>query len=371
MHSYNSSTPLRDWSGCKQCRLHSTRRNVVVRRSGFIFNGDITPLRIDTSPFNKEQRNDFLQTQQEVVTQILSYYPQTPPQENTKTQADFHPTKYGPDPTQSGYRESIRSAHTTRPDTRSPTSAPTSTPIPSFSYVLFIGEAPGQSEDMQGEPFVGPSYGPLTAIMREATRPHPNYWRLPTNPPIQTGRDTDGRTGRPTSESGNREKDSSTRQQPIPGTEGSLRPNSQTLPQNGVSNRGSFSIPPTQEDPYPSLRSEYSPKGFFFTITNTVCCRPIHTPDTTPNIKQHGNNRPPNEAEQNHCEPHLLELLSSQAYTHIVCLGEVALERYTRIQSKYPLPNPLHILHPAWFLRQDYLLLDIIKAGRSLRKHTT
>jgi uracil-DNA glycosylase len=82
-------------------------------------------------------------------------------------------------------------------------------------------------------------------------------------------------------------------------------------------------------------------------------------------------NRQPNEAEQNYCEPHILELLSAQAYTHVVCLGEIALERYTSIHSRFPLPNPLHILHPAWFLRQDYLLLDIIKAGRALRKHTS
>lgn len=240
MYSYHSSTP-NDWSSCTRCRLHSTRRNVVVRRSGYIFNRDIVPLQIDTTPFNQDQRN--------AVTQAL------------------HLNKHQPTP----------------------------------PFILFIGEAPGQSEDMQGQPFVGSSYQPLTNIMYECCQPHPNYWYL--------------------------------------------RPE------------------------YPAhLHRQYQPIGFFFTITNTVCCRPIHTPDTTANPKLHGNNRPPTDAEQSLCEPHLLELLSTYNYTHIVCLGEIAEARYTSIskQFRHNLPH-VHLKHPAWFLRQDYQLLDIIKAGKALR----
>jgi uracil-DNA glycosylase len=70
------------------------------------------------------------------------------------------------------------------------------------------------------------------------------------------------------------------------------------------------------------------------------------------------------------CEPHIFELLSLP-FTHIVCLGNVAQERYTKIASRLPSSSRLpvlHLKHPAWFLRQDYMLRPLIEDAQTLRK---
>lgn len=219
MPTYHSSTPCRDWSNCTGCRLHSTRRTVITRRSGLIKHG---------------------------VIEHGAYW---------------------------------------------------TTPSQTLPHVLFIGEAPGELEDMLGLAFWGPAGNYLDKILIECSNPHPGFKFLK---PEQT-----------------------------------------------------------------ELRTKYGPTNFYFTITNTVCCRPVHTADTTPSTKLWGRNRQPTEAEIHSCKGHLLELFRNPfPITHVVCLGEVANKTYATLG----LPQPaLHLLHPAFIARMDYTHLTIIKQAESLR----
>ncbi len=228
MPAYHNTTPLADWSGCTRCRLHTTRRNVITRRSGFIDNGVIT----HTAFFDK------------------------------------------PNPT---------------------------LPIP---HVLFIGEAPGSLEDNTGLAFWGPAGRILTLVLKESSQAHPNYKFIkPDNPEAE------------------------------------------------------------------SLRKKFGSISYYFTITNTVCCRPTHTQETTVAAHKHGCQRSPVAAEINICKPHINELfLCPLRITHVVCLGEVANQTYNSLS--HPIPA-LHLTHPAGILRQNYYALPIIKVGRQLRTWIT
>lgn len=114
------------------------------------------------------------------------------------------------------------------------------------------------------------------------------------------------------------------------------------------------------------LREKHGPTNFNFTITNTVCCRPTHTEETTPIVRLHGRNRQPTEAEINLCKSHITELFQNPfPITHVVCLGEVANTTYNTLNRPEP---ALHLLHPAYIARQDYTQLTIIKQAESLRR---
>lgn len=236
MPAYNSSTPCSDWSGCTRCRLHATRRTVITRRSGLITHGVIT-------------HDVYWSKPRPVVT-------------------DHHTPVLG-----NSHRVSF------------------------LPHALFIGEAPGELEDMLGLTFWGPAGNILDKILIECSKPHPGHKFLK---PEQT-----------------------------------------------------------------ELRIKYGPTNFYFTLTNTVCCRPVHTADTTPSSKLWGRNRQPTDAEINSCKPHILELFQNPfPITHVVCLGEVANKAYNSLG----LPQPaLHLLHPAFIARMDYQHLPIIKQAESLR----
>lgn len=233
MSAYHSTTPCGDWTNCTKCRLHSTRRTVITRRSGVIRNGVIEHLTLDP--------------------------------------------RYNPLPT----------------DFRS---------IP---HVLLIGEAPGQLEDMLGLAFWGPAGNILDKVLIECSRAHPGYKHIPS----------------------------------------------------------CFHKEHVATCSYCQLRKKYGPTNFYFTITNTVGCRPIHTPETTEVVKLHGRNRQPTDSEINLCKPHIKELFQVPI-THVVCLGEIANKTYGSLGM--PLPA-LHLFHPAFIVRLDYVLLPIIEEADKLR----
>lgn len=280
MSMYASTTPITDWSNCKRCRLHTTRRNVVIRRSGFVSNGTIRPLRID-----------HLQADPARLTLAHTKEPVSSLQQlaTLLTRSHYETTN-----------------------------------LPSIPYILFIGEAPGETEDSLGEPFVGASFNPLQYLLQLISKEHPGYKRLYTsicpkhNPPSPENCEVCSR-------------------------------NEQIL----------------------LLKQKHCARAFFFTITNTVGCRPVHSAETTKHVKQHGTNRQPQEDEQYLCETHIVELLTLP-FTHVVCLGNVAQERYAKIKSRFGariLPEAYNTKHPAWYLRQNYTLLSLLKAAEGLRKH--
>lgn len=100
------------------------------------------------------------------------------------------------------------------------------------------------------------------------------------------------------------------------------------------------------------------------TITNTVCCRPVHTPETSPQLTKFGTNRQPEESEQDLCKDHFLELLLFHRPSGILLLGDVAKKYYTRLS----LPNlpTLSLFHPAYIARMDYKLYTIRTQAREL-----
>ena len=198
---------------------------------------------------------------------------------------------------------------------------------PTLPHVLFIGEAPGELEDMLGLAFWGPAGNILDRILIECSNAHPGHKHIPSCIHKLTDLQT--------------------------------------------TNSATEACPSCQ------LRTRYGPTNFYFTITNTVCCRPVHTVDTTPTIKLHGRNRQPTEAEINSCKNHILELIQLSTphssvpahsvpfpITHVVCLGEVANKAYGTLGVPHP---ALHLLHPAFIARMDYQHLPIIKQAESLR----
>jgi len=299
---YNTTT--QDWSECKRCRLCSTRRNVVIRRSGFIYNGSSVELFLDP-PFSSQQRleklyeiNDPLiprtATRHHGETRHTGDQSQIPGSTTDSTQG----CNELPGLEDNETRRQTGRTHHADPRSQQQQASPNSPfilPTTSFPHILLIGEAPGESEDRNGKPFIGPSGLILNQYLKEATKCHPNY----------------------------------------------------------------HYIQPSAPD---SLRDKYGPIGFFFTITNVVGCRPTHTPDTTPNISLHGRNRQPEPAEAHLCAPHLTELLNMYDFTHVILIGEIAQQYYSGTIT------PLLIQHPAFILRQDYVMLPIIKIGRKIHQ---
>lgn len=110
----------------------------------------------------------------------------------------------------------------------------------------------------------------------------------------------------------------------------------------------------------------YSKMSAICTITNTVCCRPVHTEETTPDSKKWRKNRQPEESEQDLCKDHFLELVLFHRPSGILVLGEIAKKYYSRLSAQLPsLPN-LHLMHPASIARMDYKLHTIKLQAREL-----
>jgi uracil-DNA glycosylase family 4 len=109
----------------------------------------------------------------------------------------------------------------------------------------------------------------------------------------------------------------------------------------------------------------YSSSTFLATITNTVCCRPIHTKETTPDIKRHGKNREPEASEQEHCLDHILELLGSYKFHGILLLGKVA-EKYHNQHLTHNL-SVLCLKRPLTLAKMDYKLYTIKEEARRLQ----
>jgi len=230
MQDYLRSTPINDWSNCKKCRLHAFRRNVVVRRSGFAQSGAYTDIVIsDNSRFPQHERLLTLEG-------LCSLY-------------------YQPIP-------SIKFNHI-------PGKVPLLKQVDHYlPHVLFIGEAPVEDEDRQGQPFMGKAGHILDCIFHDTTT------------------------------------------------------------------------------------------CFYFTITNTICCRPVHTEETTDKKENLGGNRQPKADEILSCLPHTQELLTYYRYDGVILLGKVAEEYWkdnvvtdTPFADKVP---TLKLFHPAFIARMDY-----------------
>lgn len=99
---------------------------------------------------------------------------------------------------------------------------------------------------------------------------------------------------------------------------------------------------------------------FFFTMTNTVCCRPTKHSINEFTQQVYVSNRPPTPEEQEACKPHIEELCDSYDFAGILTLGDVADKNRANNFYQYPY---LHLRHPSWILRQDYRLRHCIKQG--------
>lgn len=109
----------------------------------------------------------------------------------------------------------------------------------------------------------------------------------------------------------------------------------------------------------------YSQSTFLTTVTNTVCCRPVHTEETTTKSNLWGKNREPEEAEQELCLNHTFELLTSYHFDGVLLVGKIA-ETYNNKFLTHTLPT-ISIVHPAYIARQDYKLLTIKEQARKLQ----
>lgn len=103
--------------------------------------------------------------------------------------------------------------------------------------------------------------------------------------------------------------------------------------------------------------------AFLATVTNTVCCRPTHTPETTDKKNMIGRNRQPKKDEQDACVSHTIQLLLSYEFDGIVTLGEIAKDYLEDLTTNLPVLN-LH--HPAYIARMDYKLITIKEQARLL-----
>lgn len=108
----------------------------------------------------------------------------------------------------------------------------------------------------------------------------------------------------------------------------------------------------------------YAKSSFLATVTNTVCCRPVHTKETTPDISKHGRNREPEKSEQELCLDHTLELFGSYKFHGVILVGKVA-EKYHNQFLTHNLPV-LSLKHPAFISRMDYKLYTIKEEARKL-----
>lgn len=107
----------------------------------------------------------------------------------------------------------------------------------------------------------------------------------------------------------------------------------------------------------------WSMSTFLATITNTVCCRPVHTPETTTDEKKWRQNRQPEKSEQDLCKPHFTQLLESYQFDGLMILGEVA-DEYVK-QFSLNLPT-LKLYHPAYIARLNYKLLTIKEEAKKI-----
>jgi DNA polymerase len=109
----------------------------------------------------------------------------------------------------------------------------------------------------------------------------------------------------------------------------------------------------------------YTFSTFQATITNTVCCRPIHTPDTTSNSKLWNQNRDPEPSEIKLCHSHIVELLAYYQPSAILTLGEIAQQTSKSLNLKLP---TLNLFHPSYIARMAFKLYTIREQAIKLRK---
>lgn len=106
----------------------------------------------------------------------------------------------------------------------------------------------------------------------------------------------------------------------------------------------------------------YAQTSFIATITNTVCCRPIHDHTTTANTNLWQKNRDPEQSEIDLCLPHIQELLAFYKPSKMLCLGEIA----QQVGTKFKIPK-LNLYHPAYISRLAFKLYTIRTEAMKLR----
>ncbi len=108
----------------------------------------------------------------------------------------------------------------------------------------------------------------------------------------------------------------------------------------------------------------YAQTSFVATITNLVCCRPIHTPDTTPKMKLWNKDRIPESSEIELCNPHIRELLAFYRPSKMLCLGTTAQQTASAMKLKLPL---LNLTHPTDIAKIPFKLYTIRTEAQKLR----
>jgi len=142
MQNYYNSTRSECWAGCNKCPLHTTRRNVVVRRSGIVTRGCLGSVDLDLYPFNKDQRqlvSERLELAKFLVTSPKGEKLYTKPTHPCNCKHPFRPVHHD-----QGCQSLIK------------------VPIP---HVLLLSEAPGRVEDINGKPFMGESGYQLNCML--------------------------------------------------------------------------------------------------------------------------------------------------------------------------------------------------------------
>lgn len=107
----------------------------------------------------------------------------------------------------------------------------------------------------------------------------------------------------------------------------------------------------------------YSRTTFLSTVINTVCCRPVHTEETTTEKRLIGRNRQPVKAEQDLCIDHTIQIMMSYRFQGVITLGKIAQEYLDRLTTSLP---TLNLFHPAYISRMDYKLITIKEEARKL-----
>ena len=108
----------------------------------------------------------------------------------------------------------------------------------------------------------------------------------------------------------------------------------------------------------------YAQTSFVATITNLVCCRPIHDVNTTPNSKLWNRNREPEQSEIDLCSQHVLELNAFYKPSKVLCLGEKAHQAASDMKLKMP---QLNLFPPAYIARLAFKLYTIRSEAMKLR----
>lgn len=111
---------------------------------------------------------------------------------------------------------------------------------------------------------------------------------------------------------------------------------------------------------------------FHYTLTNSVCCRPVDlvylddqhcTPlrELTPgeDYELHNWNRDPTKAEMDLCRDHIHEIVDTYDPEGIVYLGKVARSYKTQLDT-------IQLEHPAYIARMEYKLVPVLNQARMI-----